>query len=613
MLLEFGAAALVIVLAASVVAPALFGFRGSERRVVVTVAVAATATCALLVGAAVANRHPAEPPEDPSVPLQVVDDDYRSSRSCRSCHPRQYATWHRSYHRTMTQTATRESVIGDFDDVRLRFDAKSYRMFEREGEFFAEMDAPGNRASTNRNRVVVPIKQTTGSHHMQIYWYPLGRSRMLGAFPLVYLREAQRWVPRRAAFITPSSAEPLTFGLWNRVCIECHSTHARPRMRESGQDLDSHVTELGIACEACHGPGGGHLAANRSPVRRYQSYFSSDPDPTIVDPSDLSHERSSQVCGQCHAVKTLFSEAQTADWMENGSSFRPGDDLEETANLIWNGNLARPSIQGLLQQHPGLLRSLFWPDGEVRVAGREYSALLETPCYQRGEMSCLSCHTLHASRDDPRDLDEWANDQLRPGMDTDLACTQCHTQFDAEGAVAKHTHHAPESSGSRCQNCHMPYTTYGLLKAIRSHQVDSPDLGNELEYGRPNACNQCHLDRSLGWTAEALARWYGTSPPNLTADQQQIGAGVRWALEGDAGVRALAAWSMSWAPAQRTAGTSWMLPYLTRLMDDPYDAVRIIAFRSLRTLPGFENSEFAELDPPARRAAAIAVIEQPWA
>ena len=37
----------------------------------------------------------------------------------------------------------------------------------------------------------------------------------------------------------------------------------------------------------------------------------------------------------------------------------------------------------------------FWPDGMVRVTGREYNGLLDTACYQRGKMSCLSCHSMH--------------------------------------------------------------------------------------------------------------------------------------------------------------------------------------------------------------------------
>ena len=59
-------------------------------------------------------------------------------------------------------------------------------------------------------------------------------------------------------------------------------------------------------------------------------------------------------------------------------------------------------------------------------------------------------------------------------------------------------------------NCHMPYTAYALFKGIRSHQIDSPSAKMTLRGGRPNACNQCHLDKTLQWTAERLEAWNAT-------------------------------------------------------------------------------------------------------
>ena len=45
-----------------------------------------------------------------------------------------------------------------------------------------------------------------------------------------------------------------------------------------------------------------------------------------------------------------------------------------------------------------------------------------------------------------------------------------------------------------------------------------------------------------------------------------------WLLRGDAGQRALVAWSMGWPPAQQASGTGWMAPSLSVLMNDPYEA-----------------------------------------
>ena len=138
-------------------------------------------------------------------------------------------------------------------------------------------------------------------------------------------------------------------------------------------------------------------------------------------------------------------------------------------------------------------------------------------------------------------------------------------------------------------NCHMPYTTYGLLKTIRSHQISSPSVTATLDTGRPNACNLCHLDQTLAWAAEYLEQWYRIPKPALDADQQSVAASVLTLLKGDAGQRAIVAQSLGWAPAQQVSGTGWMAPYLALMQQDAYDAVRHIATRSRATLPPFKR------------------------
>jgi hypothetical protein len=248
----------------------------------------------------------------------------------------------------------------------------------------------------------------------------------------------------------------------------------------------------------------------------------------------------------------------------------------------------------------------------IRVSGREFNGLLLTPCYQRGEMSCLSCHQLHQSADDPRETSVWADDQLRVGFETNRACTQCHEQFSGPQALQEHTHHAPDSSGSNCYNCHMSFTTYGLLKAIRSHQIDSPNLAVTMSTGRPNACNQCHLDKTLQWTGDWLQTWYDQPAPELPDDEKIVAASLLWLLRGDAGQRAIMAWSFGWPEAQSVSRSDWMAPFLAQLLDDPYDAVRFIAARSLGGLRGLENLDYDFLDDPEKRRLAKQKVIELW-
>src|SRR5690606_16978310 len=152
---------------------------------------------------------------------------------------------------------------------------------------------------------------------------------------------------------------------------------------------------------------------------------------------------------------------------------------------------------------------------------------------------------------------------------------------DMKNRIAEHTHHPVGSSGSSCYNCHMPRTTYGLLRASRAHEISSPTVVESVSHGRPNACNLCHLDQSLEWTAGKLHEWYGELPPALSQDERQLSAGVLWLLKGDAALRAIVAWHMGWTPAQQASGRDWLYPYLIFELNDPYSAVRFISWKSL--------------------------------
>jgi hypothetical protein len=83
-----------------------------------------------------------------------------------------------------------------------------------------------------------------------------------------------------------------------------------------------------------------------------------------------------------------------------------------------------------------------------------------------------------------------------------------------------------------------------------------------------------------------------------------VAASLIWLLRGDAGQRAVAAQAMGWAPAQQVSGVDWMAPHLATLLDDPYDAVRFIAERSLRTVPGFSALQYDFVAPQKERYQA---------
>jgi len=595
-------------------------------RIVLGAAAAFLLGAAALGVAAFVARDPVIPERDVAArPIEVHGGGYVASTACQACHPAQHEAWLASFHRTMTQVATPTTVEADFDGVQVdAVHGRPMRLERRGDEFWAEFDDPGwEGPDAERPRIRRQVVLITGSHHQQIYWYATGHDRVLNVLPGVYLLDERRWVPRSMVVLHPPNQRvAMLDGAWNAICIVCHTTNGQTRFDSpyrskpiATQGVDTRVAEFGIACEACHGPGEQHVAANRNPLRRYLRHLTDRPDPTVVLPTRLDGRRGSQVCGQCHSVWEFYEADDEREAARHGLAYRPGDELTETRFVAQpSRDRSSPAMQALLAD-PEYVRGAFWPDGMIRVSGREYNGLIDSPCFAKATdpartLSCFSCHTMHKTPDDPRPLAAWARDQISAGMEGNAACTQCHDAFATD--VAAHTRHAPDSTGSLCYNCHMPYTSYGLLKALRSHAISSPSVAATLQTGRPNACNLCHLDQTLAWTAERLSEWYGTPEVTLSEDEREVAASLLSLLKGDAGQRAITAWSMGWTPAQHTSGTGWMVPFLTELMNDQYDAVRFIAHRSLRSLPGFGDVEYDYAAPARERVGAALRALQRW-
>ncbi|MFP6604666.1 MAG: cytochrome c3 family protein, partial [Pirellulaceae bacterium] len=411
---------------------------------------------------------------DPAVPIKhlvpprVSGQGYVSSQTCRSCHPREHASWHQTYHRTMTQLPTPETVLAPFDDIHLKSRGREFHLTRQGDQFWVTMPSPdwehlrqekqedplSGDPMTTRRRVVM----MTGSHHFQAYWVRIDRGNDMSQLPWVWDIKEQEWLPAEDVFIRPPDGGR-RLQVWNDNCVACHALNGRDR---SADELFTEVTEFGISCEACHGPGQDHVEHYRNPLARYQAYGAELKDTKIVNPAKCSATVSSQICGSCHSAgrkKYLLDEK--AAHHNQGQRYRPGDDLEDTLHLFRFGDKEAESL------NETVAKSAFWQDGTLRVGGREYLAMIDSPCYadaaEDRRMGCLSCHSMHHSK---------PNDQLSARMDGNHACLQCHQKFEKQ--ISEHTHHAADSSGSKCYNCHMPHTSYALLKAIRSHRVEVP-------------------------------------------------------------------------------------------------------------------------------------------
>lgn len=121
-------------------------------------------------------------------------------------------------------------------------------------------------------------------------------------------RSSEGWVEHRISFYQAPARLGLTPGHFGRSvvtaadalgvpqqpadlarCFGCHSTGSNT----GGGTSDVRITELGVRCERCHGPGEAHAAAAR--INDFEQARK-----TILNPAHYTAEASVFVCGQCH-------------------------------------------------------------------------------------------------------------------------------------------------------------------------------------------------------------------------------------------------------------------------------------------------------------------------
>ena len=597
--------------------------RGGRRKGVVL----CVATATLLGGAALWLHFAAES----AAPVDFKSVGYSGSASCLECHEDRHASWSRTFHRTMTQAATPESVEGIFDGRELSFDGQAVRM-RREGEqhLFEYIDKPGGTALRS-----LPVVRTIGSRRYQQYLVrdPESQDASLWRAPLLWHIEERRWMHINGAFLS-HDGQPFDkhLTLWNQNCIFCHNTGVAPRATniaalqakeargesvDAEQDLrfDSQVAELGIGCEACHGPGAEHVRRRKSWA---VAFAAGDSDPSIVNPRRLPPARATDVCAQCHAGRIPRDEPAMLDWLVSGHPFRPGDDLQQHVRFIQRDT----PTPGQRAPHAGavaastsedtLFSLRFWKDGTPRLSAYETQGLLASRCADGG-LTCIDCHSMHAG--DPHGM-------MLPSRRTAAACAKCHSSI-AENPSA----HSRDTSGcasTDCYECHMPRMVYGVMDIHRSHRIEKPDPAHASATGRPDACTNCHSDRTPAWAAAALrtkgAGYLRADTPRADGAPADYADGVASLHAGDALRRAVAARlagnkATALAPAQR----AWMVPHLLVTLGDAWPSVRFQAWRSLRALAaelreggivdGWSDA-LASFDPQAPRAQRRVVQDE---
>jgi predicted CXXCH cytochrome family protein len=509
-----------------------------------------------------------------SLPLHARDVDYVGASACRACHPAHFASWRRTYHSTMTQLPDPATVLGRFDGSPVTLFGATATPLARDGRFFFRLPAFGGDGEREAE-----VALCVGSRRYQQYFERIDAASGITyrRLPLLWHVGEARWMHLNGAFLEPDSDDwGAHQSVWNANCIFCHNTGVAPGLRDLGggeKHLDSHVADLGIACEACHGPGRDHVQRNGSPLHRALAEVGLARSSDMVDPPRLGQAESAALCGQCHAQRLPDPMSKLWTFLDTGPTFRPGGRLEGHVKPITR-DTANPDGP----QAPSPFPDRFWKDGTARLTAYEYLGVTQSPCFRGGRFSCASCHRMHGGD---------VAGQIEPELRGDRACTQCHTAIARD--VSAHTHHAPASSGSRCLDCHMPRIVYGVLAIHRSHRVESPDVRRDVEAGRPNACTACHADRGAPWAAERMRALWGAryEPPRSRPDGVPLG-GVPELLAslhaGDPVQRAVAVAALGRAAGTADGARGAMLVNTLVGLGDPYPAIRYLARQSALAL-----------------------------
>src|SRR5262249_46518924 len=227
----------------------------------------------------------------------------------------------------------------------------------------------------------------------------------------------------------------------------------------------------------------------------------------------------------------------------------------------------------LLDTHqPALLAAgLYQADGQILGEVYEYGSFLQSRMYRAG-VRCSDCHDPHS---------------LKTAVPPSAMCYRCH--LPAKFDTPDHHHHGAGSTGSACVECHMPARTYMVVDPRRDHSLRVPRPDLTVAIGTPNACTECHRDRSAKWATDAVDSWV-KGRPRPAHYGQALDAGRRDLPNGEAQLVSLAGDATTPAIARATAvsllrhRSMASIHALERAASDPEALIRLAAVGAIDSL-----------------------------
>ena len=425
-------------------------------------------------------------------PSKVKSSDFAGAKECQSCHPDIYDQWSSSTHGNAGGLPTVERVKASFDGEPIEF--RDVIVFPEINQGIYQFRIQDKQSNVDE---LVTVEAVVGGGFMygggtQTFFakYPDGSYRFL---PFDYSVSNQTWFVQLASneeWVTINkniSLDQLYNWPPHRMlgevddvsnCQQCHGSQIVST--KIGESYNVEFTSLAVNCESCHGPGTTHITSMKAIVTNIVNESYSVGINSLIG---MSPNKSLNVCFQCHAVKTPIK-----------TGYLPGEKLEEFYSL---------KLALLGNENP------YAVDGRIATFGYQQNHLY-SDCFLSGAMTCISCHNPHSN--DYQDINRIT---LLNRFD-DNQCLSCHIAKSDD--IVAHTYHPPESEGSRCISCHMPYRQHaGIgdeIKYQRSdHTVSIPRPEFDDSQGFVSACAQCHIDQTVNALQKNVDDWYGPVKP----------------------------------------------------------------------------------------------------
>ncbi|SLN37639.1 Doubled CXXCH motif (Paired_CXXCH_1) [Pseudoruegeria aquimaris] len=482
---------------------------------------------------------------------------YLGSESCAECHAEETEAWAGSHHAKAWLPPTPGNVLGDFDNATFTQGGLTARFYREDGAYMVEVSEPDG--STAR----YPVHSAAGIAPLQQYLLETEPGR-LQSFDVAWDVERERWY-----HLYPDTDLAPTDGLhwsgpyknWNARCAECHATGFEKNYDPANRRYQSTQAEIGVGCEACHGPGQAHVEwARLGVINRAFADSTDDAGFTITFSADDPYTEREQ-CAGCHSRREAFGDGNPL----------PGTAFDDAYRLA----LLRPG--------------LYHDDGSILEEVYVYGSFLQSKMAAKG-VRCSNCHEVHSGT-------------LK--AEGNATCTQCHSPAGnpdfpslplADYDTPDHHFHPEGTEGAQCKSCHMIERTYMGIDGRRDHsfRVPRPDLAAATN--APDACTDCHTDQTAAWAAAELETrfpdsrhrgpHFATTFANARANPaRQVNALARIALAEDqpAIIRASAMELLRGAESPEAAAA------LAGLIDDPDPLVRAAAVGLQRFAPDIDK------------------------